>query len=215
MTSTVRNPVRSEVAVVRIGLDATSVPRWRQRLRRSPALPRITFTANERDWAERLVGDPAPRYATVWAAKESVVKAAALGFDGLSWRDVEIDPVHGRGAVTGCPTPWRVRWTHRCSRAVALAWDPGAPAEVATAGRLVSAPCRYADRSVAVRALAERTLRRRCAGVRDVQWGLAASGAPLLRADGVPVAVSLTHGDGLLGAAVAMPHTDGGFNQND
>lgn len=186
--------------LVRIGLDATSVSRWRTTLARTPAVRGIAFAAAERDWA----GDRPERYALLWAAKESVVKAAGCGFDGLSWRDVLIDSRSATAVLAGRRTRWRLRWERRGDHVVALAQNRPAPARVAVVRELCDARCGYADRSARTRALAE-DIARDAGDVRELRWGESVSGAPTLVIDGERTAVSLTHGDGLCGAALVVP----------
>lgn len=193
------DPAGSTPAQAGIGLDATSVSRWHGRLLRSPAVQQVAFTAAERDWAARCP----VRYALLWAAKEGVVKTVHQGFDGISWCDVEVDGERGTARLAGDPTSWRVWWSVQGDYAIALVCDRGLARRVAVTSCLIDDRSGYPQRSAGVRALAERTLR--CfTPARDVLWACSGFGAPVLVADGAQVAVSLTHGDGLLGAAIAL-----------
>jgi holo-[acyl-carrier protein] synthase len=69
-----------------LGIDIIEIDRLRQALRRRPRLAARLFTERERAYCDRH-GDPAPRYAARFAAKEAAAKA--LGRP-LRWHEVEV-----------------------------------------------------------------------------------------------------------------------------
>ena len=75
-------------------MDAVDVIRFRQVIERRPALVDRVFTASERRDAERG-GDPGPRLAERFAAKEAVWKALGVGEGAVGFRDVEVVRAHG------------------------------------------------------------------------------------------------------------------------
>lgn len=74
-----------------IGVDISSVARWRARLDRTPAVRRSAFSPSEVAWC----GDEAASYALAWAWKEAAVKLIGTGFDGIGWRGVWSHPTPG------------------------------------------------------------------------------------------------------------------------
>ena len=72
-----------------IGVDAGAVDRFRRVIERRPALLDRVFTSTERRDAGRG-GDPSPRLAARFAAKEAVWKALGVGVGAVGFRDVEV-----------------------------------------------------------------------------------------------------------------------------
>jgi holo-[acyl-carrier protein] synthase len=62
----------------KIGVEMLEIERVRRMLDRTPSTERLLFTERERLGAHRAV-DPAPRFARLLAAKETVLKALGLG----------------------------------------------------------------------------------------------------------------------------------------
>jgi holo-[acyl-carrier protein] synthase len=126
--------VRTEAAIVGIGIDAVEVDRFRTALAKRPGLMTRLFTAGERAYGEQA-RDPAERLAARFAAKEAVMKALGVGLGAFAFCDVEVVKapsgapsvsLSGRAAeladrlgVTG----WRISLTHtaRVAEAVAVA----------------------------------------------------------------------------------------------
>ncbi len=74
--------------VVGTGIDIIEVERIRRAAAQQTFLERI-FTENERAYYEQH-GSDAQTLAGTFAAKEATAKALAAGFNGISWRDIEI-----------------------------------------------------------------------------------------------------------------------------
>ena len=85
--------------VIGIGVDLVDVERMRSALARTPTLAARLFSPAERAYAE-AAGDPAPRYAARFAAKEAVMKALGVGLGAIDWHDVEVT----RDATSGRPS---------------------------------------------------------------------------------------------------------------
>lgn len=190
---------------VLVGLDVSGIAGWRSRLVRVPGLPGVAFTAAERRWA---AGRP-ERFARLWTVKEAVVKALGTGFGELGWQDVAVD-LSGASARVDLPGEasgrWRVAEFPARGHAVAVALA-GPPAAVAVRvvrvpgwDGLARGPCRAAEVARHARRAARLAAAVVAPGVEPV-WGRTPQGAPLL-VDGP--AVSLSHADGLAGAAVAV-----------
>ncbi|HUQ39653.1 MAG TPA: holo-ACP synthase [Acidimicrobiales bacterium] len=75
--------------VLGVGLDAVDVARFRTVLERRPRLAERVFTEAERAYGDRF-GDPAPRLAARFAAKEAVMKALGVGLGAFAFHDVEV-----------------------------------------------------------------------------------------------------------------------------
>ena len=74
--------------VVGTGIDIIEVERIRRAATQKTFLERI-FTESERAYYEQH-GSDAQTLAGTFAAKEATAKALAAGFNGISWRDIEI-----------------------------------------------------------------------------------------------------------------------------
>jgi holo-[acyl-carrier protein] synthase len=121
-----------------IGVDAVDVERFRRVLARRPALVRRLFTEDEQAYAGR-VGDPGPRLAARFAAKEAVLKALGVGVGAAAFTDVEVTRAEGGRpglALSGRAASlaehlgvrrWHVSLTHTDALAVAsvVAEGPG------------------------------------------------------------------------------------------
>ncbi|MGA2838351.1 MAG: holo-ACP synthase [Acidimicrobiales bacterium] len=77
------------MGVVGIGIDAVDLDRFRTVLARRPGLERRLFSDAELAYAHRT-GDPLPRLATRFAAKEAVMKALGVGLWSFGLHDVEV-----------------------------------------------------------------------------------------------------------------------------
>jgi len=76
--------------IVGVGIDIFRVDRMRRELNRSDGFETYVFTADEVSSARRRP-HPAHRLASVFAAKEAVVKAlAGAETFGMLWRDIEV-----------------------------------------------------------------------------------------------------------------------------
>jgi len=74
--------------VVGTGIDVIEVERIRRAADQNAFLERI-FTPNERVYYQKCGADP-QTLSGMFAAKEATAKALAAGFNGISWRDIEI-----------------------------------------------------------------------------------------------------------------------------
>ncbi len=74
--------------VVGTGIDVIEVERIRRAALQKAFLERV-FTENELAYYEQRNLD-AQTLAGIFAAKEATAKALAAGFNGISWRDIEI-----------------------------------------------------------------------------------------------------------------------------
>lgn len=84
--------------MIGIGVDLVEIPRFRQVLARTPSIADRLFTEDERRYAARF-GDPAPRLAARFAAKEAVMKALGVGLGSMPLRSIEVT----RDDATGRP----------------------------------------------------------------------------------------------------------------
>ena len=119
-------------------MDAVDVVRFRRVIERRPALVDRVFTASERRDAERG-GDPGPRLAARFAAKEAVWKALGVGVGAVGFRDVEVVrqdggaptlSLSGRAASLAAQrgvSRWHVSLTHTGTVAVASVVAEGLP----------------------------------------------------------------------------------------
>ena len=71
------------------GIDVVEAQRIRRLLERLPKAYSRLFSEQERTYSEGF-GDPFPRYAARFAAKEAVGKALGIGIIGFAWRDIEV-----------------------------------------------------------------------------------------------------------------------------
>ena len=129
-----------------IGVDAVDVIRFRQVMARRPGILRRLFTETERAYAERS-GDPGPRLAVRFAAKEAVLKALGVGVGAAGFRDVEVvrgdrgEPhlaLSGRAAALSASRGvrrWHVSLTHTDTLAVASVVAEGSPPRYHTGHR--------------------------------------------------------------------------------
>jgi|SRR5271163_3845189 len=90
-------------ALVGVGVDAVDVERFRNVLRRRPALAARVFTDAERHDAARSK-DPTERLAARFAAKEATMKALGSGIGAFALKDVEVVRAVGPGANRGAPS---------------------------------------------------------------------------------------------------------------
>ena len=74
--------------VIGTGIDIIEVSRVRKASERAGFLERI-FTVAEKQYFERMNFNP-QTIAGMFAAKEAIAKALAVGFNGVKWRDIEI-----------------------------------------------------------------------------------------------------------------------------
>jgi holo-[acyl-carrier protein] synthase len=84
-----------------VGNDLVHIPSFRKSL--NPAFIQRIFTEKEIEQIEQYRANPAIRYATTWAAKESVIKVLKQFTKsplGLSWKDIEIVRVNKIPKVT-------------------------------------------------------------------------------------------------------------------
>jgi phosphopantetheinyl transferase (holo-ACP synthase) len=183
-----------------LGLDVACVAAWRARLRRTPRIQLMAFTPVERAWADGC----AWRYATVWALKEAVVKARGTGFVGVGWRDVQIDPALRRIRVGPADAGRRgLALAAHAGHVVAVAVSVGAPVVVVV--RTVGESARFRVRSALTRAAGDRALRTLVDTRQPASWHGGRGQPPALFVAGRRLPVSLAHGRGLVGAAVADP----------
>lgn len=117
-------------SVCGVGVDAVEIERFRRVLERRPKLAERLFTEGERAYAAR-VGDPAPRLAARFAAKEAVLKALGAGIGAVRFVDVEVvrhDDGRPSLSLTGTAarvaegagvTRWHLSLTHTDGLAVA------------------------------------------------------------------------------------------------
>jgi holo-[acyl-carrier protein] synthase len=85
--------------VIGLGVDLVEVPRFREVITRTPSMVQRLFTDAEAAYAHE-VGDPAPRLAVRFAAKEAVLKSLGLGLGGMPMSDIEVV----RDTATGRPS---------------------------------------------------------------------------------------------------------------
>ena len=76
--------------IVGIGVDEVEVARMAAVLERTPTFRRRSFTDAEIDYADRVPGLAAERFAVRFAAKEAVLKAMGLGVGACKWREIEV-----------------------------------------------------------------------------------------------------------------------------
>lgn len=189
-------------APCRLGMDITSVSAWRARVHRTPEIRDVAFSAAERSWAEG-VADAAYRYAALWALKEATVKAAGTGFHGVGWLGIEIDVPRRRIRLTELGGRLWIVLTHHADSVVAVVSDVRARIAVGllpTDGRR-----RYTMRATQARRAAQFALRQQTVPAGVQIWDRGREERPVLRVGTTEVPVSLSHGDGLVGAAVAGP----------
>jgi holo-[acyl-carrier-protein] synthase len=124
--------------VAGVGVDAVDLDRFRRVLARRPRLAQRLFTSEELAYARRC-GDPVPRLATRFAAKEATMKALGVGLGAFAFADVEVvreglEPPRlalrgaaaaraDRSGVTG----WRLSLTHTDRVAMAIVVAGGSP----------------------------------------------------------------------------------------
>jgi len=101
--------------IVGIGVDEVEVARMAAVLERTPTFRRRSFTDAEVEYADRVPGLAAERFAVRFAAKEAVLKAMGVGVGACRWRDIEI----ARDAETQRP------WLELHGGAAALAAERG------------------------------------------------------------------------------------------
>jgi holo-[acyl-carrier protein] synthase len=77
--------------LIRLGIDIVHIPRIQESLdRHGGAFERKLFTEGELSYANAAPAHRAERFAARFAAKEAVIKAAALTEDGVNWRELEV-----------------------------------------------------------------------------------------------------------------------------
>ena len=117
--------------MIGLGIDAVSVPRFRDALERTPTLKTRVFTARELDsLATRK--DLAPGLAARFAVREATMKALGVGLGAFDLQDVSIRSrdsgapelvVTGRAAQIASQqgvTSWHVSLSHTNDMAVAV-----------------------------------------------------------------------------------------------
>ncbi len=72
-----------------IGTDLVDIDRFREVLRRTPGLIDRLFRADELAYANQA-GDPVPRLAARFAAKEATLKSMGCGLGAMRLRDIEV-----------------------------------------------------------------------------------------------------------------------------
>jgi 4'-phosphopantetheinyl transferase superfamily protein len=186
------------MSTCRIGLDVTSVAAWHARLRRTPEVGSTAFSAAEREWG----GAMTRRYAVLWALKEALVKAHGTGFASIGWLGVEVDVPRRCVLLPDGPPAWWVTLAGSAGHVVAVVTD--VPASLAVGLHRVETPIHYRTRSALARATADGALRMLTATRVPANWNRTGNAQPILRVGARHFPVSLSHGDGLIGAAVAV-----------
>lgn len=137
----------AEGAVTGVGIDAVDLDRFRHVLARRPRLAERLFTAGELAYAGRT-GDPVPRLATRFGAKEATMKALGVGLGAFPLAEVEVvraglDPpslaLHGEAAARAGRagvTRWHLALSHsdRVAMALVVAEGPPRPSSPPSAG---------------------------------------------------------------------------------
>ncbi len=125
-------------AVAGVGVDAVDLDRFRRVLTRRPRLAHRLFTPEELAYARRS-GDPVPRLATRFAAKEATMKALGVGLGAVTFAEVEVvrdglgpPQLALRGAAAARAhrsgvTGWRLSLTHTDRVAMAMVVAEGPP----------------------------------------------------------------------------------------
>ena len=72
-----------------IGTDLVDIDRFRDVLQRTPGLIERLFRAGEVAYANQA-GDPVPRLAARFAAKEATLKSMGCGIGAMKLRDIEV-----------------------------------------------------------------------------------------------------------------------------
>ena len=72
-----------------IGTDLVDIDRFRDVLQRTPGLIERLFRAEEVAYANQA-GDPVPRLAARFAAKEATLKSMGCGIGAMKLRDIEV-----------------------------------------------------------------------------------------------------------------------------
>ncbi len=72
-----------------IGTDLVDIDRFRDVLQRTPGLIERLFRADEVAYANQA-GDPVPRLAARFAAKEATLKSMGYGIGAMKLRDIEV-----------------------------------------------------------------------------------------------------------------------------
>ncbi len=72
-----------------IGTDLVDIDRFRAVLKRTPSLIDRVFRADELAYANQA-GDPTPRLAARFAAKEATLKSMGCGLGAMKMRDIEV-----------------------------------------------------------------------------------------------------------------------------
>jgi len=75
--------------VLGIGTDLVDIDRFRDVLQRTPGLIERLFRVEEVAYANQA-GDPVPRLAARFAAKEATVKSMGCGIGAMKLRDIEV-----------------------------------------------------------------------------------------------------------------------------
>ncbi|MDE3203247.1 MAG: holo-ACP synthase [Acidobacteriota bacterium] len=75
--------------LIGLGLDVVDIPRFREVLRRRPALAERLFSPDELAYAATLA-NPAPTLAGRFATKEAVMKALGVGLGAVDWKDISV-----------------------------------------------------------------------------------------------------------------------------
>lgn len=117
--------------MIGLGIDAVSVPRFRDALLRTPNLRARMFTAQELD-SVATYKDAAPNLAARFAVREATMKALGVGLGAFDLQDVSIRSrtsgapeliVTGRAAQLASQqgvTSWHVSFSHTADMAVAV-----------------------------------------------------------------------------------------------
>jgi holo-[acyl-carrier protein] synthase len=75
--------------MIRVGVDLVELAGFRAMLEREPSIISEIFTESELGYTSQF-GDPAPRLAARFAAKEATMKALGVGIDAVEWREIGI-----------------------------------------------------------------------------------------------------------------------------
>ena len=80
--------------LIGLGIDVVDIPRFREVMRRRPALAERLFSPDELAYAATL-SNPAPTLAGRFAAKEAVMKALGVGLGAVDWKDISVQRLAG------------------------------------------------------------------------------------------------------------------------
>ena len=119
--------------IVGIGVDEVEVARMAATLHRTPTVRRRLFTDAEAEYAGKVEGLAAERFAVRFAAKEAVLKAMGVGVGACKFREIEVGrdqesqrpwiELHGAAADLAKErgiTTWHLSLSHTSVRATAF-----------------------------------------------------------------------------------------------